>query len=121
MKNKEVFFYMKISGECPIKVFLDSLPPKVAQKVAWVLSLAEDLHRIPAQYFSKLTGTDDIWEFRIKLGSNIYRVLAFFDGFKIIATNGFIKKTQKTPLQEIALAENFKKDYEGRMKGRSIL
>ncbi len=97
--------------------FLDFLPPKVAQKVSWVLGLLEDLDIIPSQYFSKMSGTDDIWECRVRLESNIYRIFAFWDGNKIILTHGFIKKTQKIPAKEIEKAENYKKDYFQR-KGR---
>lgn len=116
--TREVLFYRKSSGECPIEEFLYSLPAKTDQKVVWVLNLAEDLERIPARYFCKLTGTDDIWEFRIKSGSNIFRVFAFWDDFRIILTHGFAKKTQKTPREEIQMAENFKKDYFQRITGR---
>ena len=58
-----------------------------------------------------MADTEDIWEFRIKLGSNIYRVLSFWDGNKIVLTHGFIKKTQKTPVQEIERAEDYRRDY----------
>lgn len=111
MMKKEVVFYHKASGECPVQGFLDSLPSKVAQKITWVLNLVEDLERVPSQYFCKLADTQDIWEFRIKLGSNIYRVLGFWVGNKIILTHGFIKKTQKTPSQEIERSESYRKDY----------
>ena len=109
--GKEIIFYRKTDGECPVEDFLNSLPSKVAQKVIWVLNLVEDFERAPAQYFCKLTDTDNIWEFRIKLGSNIYRVFAFMDGNKVIVTNGFIKKTQKSPTNEIEKAESYKNDY----------
>ena len=115
--SREILFYRTAAQKCPVEEFLDSLPSKVAQKVAWVLSLLEDLEVIPAQYFTKMPGTDDIWECRIKLGSNIYRIFAFWDGNKIILTHGFIKKTQKTPGNEIEKAQNYKKDYFER-KGR---
>ena len=64
-----------------------------------------------------MTGTDDIWECRIKQGSNIYRIFAFWKGNEIILTHGFIKKTQKTPRNEIEKAENYKKDYFNRTGG----
>ena len=111
MMNKEIIFYRKANGECPVEDFLDPLPARIAQKVIWTLNLIEDLERVPAHYFCKLAGTDNIWEFRIKLGSNIYRVFAFMDGHKVIVTNGFIKKTQKSPTNEIEKAENYKRDY----------
>ena len=115
--SREILFYRTATQKCLVEDFLDALPSKVAQKVTWVLGLLEDLDVIPAQYFAKMSGTDDIWECRVKLGSNIYRVFAFWDGNKIILTHGFIKKTQKTPNNEIEKAENYKKDYFER-KGR---
>ena len=94
---REISFYKTISGKSPINDFLDSLSGKQAQKVSWVLEVIEELHIIPKQYFKKLVNTDDIWEVRVSLGSNIFRLLGFFDGNNlIILTNGFAKKTQKT-------------------------
>lgn len=114
---RTVVFYRTVTGVSPVKEFLDSLSGKQAQKVAWVLQLIEELPTIPGQYFKKLVGTDDIWEVRIQFGSDIFRLLGFFnDGHLIILTNGFAKKTQKTPLSEIQLAERRKKDYLSRRK-----
>lgn len=115
--SRKIIFYRTATQKCLVEEFLDSLPPKVAQKVTWVLGLLEDLEVISAQYFAKMPGTDNIWECRIKLGSNIYRIFAFWDENKIILTHGFIKKTQKTPRNEIEKAENHKRDYFQR-KGR---
>jgi len=109
--KREVVFYRKTSGECPIKDFLESLPGGTARKITWVLALAEDLERVPSQYFCKLAGTEGIWEFRIRLGSNIYRVLAFWDGNRVVLTHGFVKKTRKTPADEIGRAENYRRDH----------
>jgi len=110
--SRVVKFYTAENGKKPVKIFIDGLSGKVAQKIAWVLSLVEDMEKIPATYFKKLKDSDDIWECRIKLGSNIYRIFCFFDGnTKVVLTHGLIKKTQKTPKQEIVKAENYKKDY----------
>ena len=114
---RKVIFYKTANGKCPVEEFLDSLPGKVVQKVVWVLKLLEDLEFIPAIYFSKMSGTDDIWECRIKQGSNIYRIFAFWKGNEIVLTHGFIKKTQKTPRGEIEKAENYKKEYFNRTGG----
>ena len=92
--------------------FLDALTSKQAQKVAWVLQLIEELEVVPTQYFKKLVNTEDIWEVRIQQGGNIFRMMGFFDGATlIILTQGFAKKSQKTPLDEIRLAESRKRDY----------
>ena len=54
-----------------------------------------------------------IYELRTKQGSNIFRNLFFYHrGKVIVVTNGFSKKTQKTPEAEIALAERRRSDYE---------
>ena len=114
--RKEVVLYNKPNGEYPVELFLESLPVKVSQKIVWVIHLIEDLERVPSQYFSKLSGSDDIWEFRIKLSSSIYRVFAFFDGYKVILTNGLVKKTSKMPPGDIRRAEEYKKEYFNRKR-----
>lgn len=114
---REVRFYATESGDSPIEEFLDSLTGKQAQKVVWVLQLVEGLESVPRQYLKKMVGTDDIWEVRVQVGNNIFRLLGFFDGNQLmILTNGFAKKTQKTPRREIALAEQRKNDYLKRRK-----
>ena len=109
---REIIFYKTEKGVCPIEMFLDSLNAKQAKKVVWVLQIVEEFAVVPIQYFKKLEGTDDIWEVRVDSGSNTFRLLGFFDkGNLVVLTNGFAKKTQKTPQTEIALAENRKKDW----------
>ncbi|MBL7219431.1 MAG: type II toxin-antitoxin system RelE/ParE family toxin [Phycisphaerae bacterium] len=114
---REIIFYRTPAGSSPIDDFLDALSSKQARKVTWVLNLLEELEIVPKQYFKKMTNTDDLWEVRVKTGSNIFRLLGFFDGAKIvILSHAFQKKTQKTPRQAIKLAEARKKDYFGRKK-----
>jgi len=109
---REIIFYRTQTNECPIEQFLDSLNSKQAQKVTWVLQLIEELELIPATYFKKLTNTDDLWEIRVQQGNNIFRLLGFFDAENfVVLTNGFQKKTQKTPQSEMLLSEQRKKDY----------
>ena len=64
--GKIVRFYQAEDGKTPVKDFLDSLPGKVAQKVLWVLMVAEELDTLPTTYFKKLVGSEDIWECRIQ-------------------------------------------------------
>ena len=97
--------------------FLDSLNAKQVQKVLWVLRAVQELLRVPQQYFKKLEGRDDLWEVRAEFGGDAFRLLGFWDtGRLIILTNGFAKKTQKTPERELALAEQRKRDYLSRKK-----
>ncbi|MCJ7584168.1 MAG: type II toxin-antitoxin system RelE/ParE family toxin [Anaerolineales bacterium] len=114
---RTVNFYRLLNGNSPIEEFLDSLTGKQAQKVLWVLQLIEELDVIPRQYFKKLVDSEGIWEVRIQFGNDIFRLLGFFDGGTLlILTNGFAKKTQKTPPQEIALAVRHKEEYLARRK-----
>jgi phage-related protein len=109
---KEIFFYKTESGKCPVEDFLNSLTSKQAQKVAWVLNLIEEQENVPSKFFKKMVGTNDLWEVRVNFKSDIFRILCFCDGFKIIVlTHGFVKKTQKTPKQAIKTAEKRMKDY----------
>ena len=67
---------------------------------------------VPKQYFKKLKNTDDIWEIRITFSGDIFRILGFFESNNnFVLTNGFIKKSQKTPQSEINLAEERKRNY----------
>ena len=109
---REIVFYKTNSGESPIEEFLDSLDDKQAQKVVWVMKIVEELETVPTTYLKKLKNTDDIWEIRVQKSNNIFRLLGFKkEGKLIILTNGFTKKTQKTPKPEIVLAEKRKKEY----------
>lgn len=117
---RKIIFYEMENGVIPVKDFLDSLSDKVLQKISWVLKLVTEIEFIPKNYFKKLISTDDIWECRIIFGSNIYRILCFFQNDNIVVlTNGFIKKTQRTPKNEIELAEKYKNDYIRRIKDGS--
>ena len=114
---REISFYKTTAGRSPVEEFLDSLTGKQAQKVAWVLRLIEEMDKIPAQYFKKLPGTEDIWEVRVQMGGDIVRFLGFLYGARfVVLTNGFAKKTRKTPPKEIALAEQRRREFLYRSK-----
>jgi len=81
------------------------------------LKLIEELDRVPSSYFKKMVNTDELWEVRASVGSNIYRLLCFFDGSNVVVlTHAFQKKSQKTPYQDIEIAEERRKDYLRRKK-----
>ncbi len=114
---KEIILYETSNGKVPVKEFLDNLELSVFQKVIWTFELLKSQNRIPTDYLKKLKNTDDIWEVRIKKGSNAFRIFCFFDNNELVVlTNGLIKKTQKTPKQDIEKAERYKKDYFERKK-----
>lgn len=109
---RTVTFYSTASDEKPIEEFLDSLTAKEAQKIAWVLRIVQKQPIVPKEYFKKLIGTDGIWEVRASYGKKEFRLLGFFhEGNLVILTNGFVKKSQKTPSGEIELAEKRKQDF----------
>jgi len=92
--------------------FLEQLKPEVQRKINWTLLLIATIERVPEKYFKHMTGTSGIYEIRVEVGSDIFRVFSFFDkGQLIILLNGFQKKTQKTPKGEIELAEKLIKQY----------
>ncbi|MBA4304118.1 MAG: addiction module toxin RelE [Sphingobacteriaceae bacterium] len=92
--------------------FFQTLRPEVKLKINWTLQLIATTERIPSKFFEHLTGSTGLYEIRIAVGNDIYRVFCFFDeGKLIVLLNGFQKKTQKTPKQELALAEKLKKEY----------
>ena len=76
------------------------------------MRLLERLDRVPTQHFKKLVGTEDIWECRIETASGGYRVFSFFfQGDRVIFTNGYSKKSQKTDPREIERAERYRRDF----------
>ncbi|GLR15995.1 type II toxin-antitoxin system RelE/ParE family toxin [Portibacter lacus] len=92
--------------------FYQKLDKKTRAKVDWTIKVIEYHEMVPTDYFQRMANTDGIWEIRVKLGSNIYRIFCFFDEDQlIILENGFQKKTQKTPRNEIKKAERIKKEY----------
>jgi phage-related protein len=75
--------------------------------------LIETIQQVPEDYLKHIEGTDGLYEIRVQLGRNIYRIFCFFDGGKLIVlANGFQKKTQKTPKSEIVKALKIKREYE---------
>jgi phage-related protein len=91
--------------------------PKAKDKIIWTLEIIEDLQRVPETYLKHLEGTDGLFEVRVQSGSDIFRIFCFFDqGKLVVLANGFQKKTQKTPKQEIEKALKIKGEYENEKK-----
>jgi len=92
--------------------FLKKQPVKVQNKIFKIIEAIETLERIPENYLKLIAGTNGLYEARISLASNIWRVFCFFDkGRLVILLNGFTKKTQKTPKREIEKALRLMSDY----------
>ena len=84
----------------------------VRNKINFVLKLVETQRIIPIKFFRIIEGSDGIYEIRVEIESNIYRIFCCLDGGAVVVLfHGFQKKTQKTPLKEIKRAESIKKEY----------
>ncbi len=110
-----VIFYARENGQEPAKDFILGLDIKMRAKVLRTIKLLADNGTDLREPSSKSLGSG-IFELRIKFGSDITRILYFFFiGQKAILTNGFVKKTQKTPVGEVEKAQAYRKDYITRM------
>ena len=93
--------------------FFNQQSKKVKEKIIWTFDLIEDLQRVPETYFKHIEDTDGLYEIRVQIGSDIFRIFCFFDkGNLVVLANGFQKKTQKTSKKEIELALKIKSAYE---------
>lgn len=115
MQRFEVEYFEKEDGTYPAEEFILSQDVKMRAKLFRLLELLEEKGNTLREPYSKSLD-DGIFEIRAKQGSNITRVLYFFYiGNKIILTNGFIKKSHKTPPSEIDLAKKYRAEYEKRL------
>ena len=94
------------------KDFLLEQPEKVQDKIFKIIEIIESQQRIPEKYLKHIEGEKGLYETRMALGSDIWRVFCFFDqGQLVILLNGFQKKTHKTPKQEIEKAVTLMNEY----------
>jgi phage-related protein len=101
-----------ISYKHYFKDFLLGQPIKVQDKIFKIIEIIEYQQRIPEKYLKHIVGQKGLYEARIAFGSDIWRVFCFFDkGRLVILLNGFQKKTQKTPINEIDKAVKLMKEY----------
>jgi phage-related protein len=104
---REIYYYKTYYLD-----FFKTLNSDVQKKFNWTLQLIATIDKVPKKYFEHITNSSGIYEIRVEVGSNIYRVFSCFDkGNVIILFNGFQKKSQKTPKNELELAEKLKKEY----------
>lgn len=107
-KYRTIVFYKDYFQEFFIKQ-----REKVKDKIIWTFDLIQELQRLPETYLKHIENTDGLYEIRVQLGNDIFRIFCFFDqGQLVVLANGFQKKTQKTPKQEIEKALKIKEEYE---------
>ena len=112
IQNKMGINKLKVVLTEEAQAFLDAQPFKAQQKIYYnIFKVEEGVMKV--DIFKKLENTE-IWEFRTLYNGICYRLFSFWDteeGTLVIATHGIVKKTQKTPLKEIAKAEEIRKVY----------
>lgn len=114
MKEFNIEFFETTNGKKPVIDFFESVDIKTLAKILKMVKMLETNGNELREPYTKCL-EDGIFELRVKQGNNNFRVLYFFYvGRKIILTNGFIKKTQKTPQNELILAKKYKTEYESR-------
>lgn len=111
MKKFDIIFYDKADGTEPVKEFLDSLDIKMRAKMLRIIVMLQKNGYELREPYSKVL-SDGIMELRAKVGTDISRVLYFFVvGRKVVLTNGFTKKAQKTPREELERAKRYRSEY----------
>lgn len=110
--DRQVIAYKKYFLE-----FYEKQPDNVQAKIEWTLNLIRITRQIPEKYFKHLEGTKGLYEIRVEVGSNIFRIISFFDkGNLVVLGNAFQKKTQKTPKQELEKALKIMEEYQNERK-----
>jgi len=98
--------------------FFTKQSAKVKAKIIWTIELIEELERVPENYLKHIESTKGLYEIRVKSSKDIFRIFCFFDhGKLIIITNGFQKKTQKSPKKEIVKALKIMEEYKNEING----
>ena len=106
-KVRHIVFYKSYFSDFFIKQ-----KESVKNKIIWTFELIEETQRVSEKYLKHLENTDALYEIRIQVGSDIFRIFCFFDKGKLmILANGFQKKTQKTPKNEIEKAIKIMEEY----------
>lgn len=118
MQEFEIIFYEKEDGTEPAKEFILSLDKKMRTKMLRIIEMLQNNGYELREPYSKSVSEGSL-ELRAKVGSDISRVMYFFViGKKAVLTNGFIKKTQKTPKEEIERAKRYRADFLSRKENR---
>ena len=106
-KIRTIIFYKKYFAD-----FFVKQRQKVKDKIVWTFDLIELIDKVPETYLKHIDGTDKLFEIRVQTGHDIFRIFCFFDkGNLVVLANGFQKKTQKTPKQEIDKSLKIKSAY----------
>ena len=107
MANREIRFYKHYFNE-----FFYAQNEQTRRKIAQTLVWLRTIDRLPISILKSIEGRKGLYEIRIEMGNNIFRIFCCFDkGNLVILFNGFQKKTQKTPVKELDKAEKLMNEY----------
>lgn len=107
MKYREVVTYKDYFDD-----FFKKQSRKVQDKIIKILDILETVERVPITYLKYIEGTNGLFEVRVQLGSDIFRIFCCFDGNRLVVLfSGSQKKTQKTPTKEIERALRIMDEY----------
>ena len=110
-----VEFYMKSNGRIPVQDFLYSLEPKLRAKAFKEIELLHTMgDALREPYVKPITGKKNkgLFELRIMFSNDTARIFYFtYHNNKCLLLHGFIKKTMKTPRNEIECARKYMEDY----------
>ena len=105
--GRELFFFSDY-----FETFYDGQSDKVKRKILWTLKVIRELEQIPETYLKHIKNSSGLYEIRVQVGNNIFRIFCFFDVDNLVVVgHGFQKKTRKTPKQQIEKAERIKTEY----------
>jgi phage-related protein len=109
---REIIFYETDFGDKPVEDFLAMLDFASRAKAVRALELLRNQQFLSSKFWKKLHGSENLWEVRVEYSGNIYRILACMGkNNRVILLHAFQKKTQKTPVKEMQIAEQRKKRY----------
>jgi len=112
--TREIRFYKKYFIDFYLEQELN-----VQEKIEYVFKVIQTVDRVPSKFLKHIEGTDGLYEIRVKYGNEIFRIFCCFDEGKIVILfNGFQKKSQRVPGNEIERALKLMKEYFDRKKRR---
>ena len=121
MLMKTQFVRQLVVFEDHFKEFRKTLDKEALMKLYQVMTLIMKVEVVPIRFLKAIRGRKGLYEIRSEFEGDIYRVFCCFDeGNLVILFNGFQKKTQKTPIEQLDKAEALMKKYfEQKMKKKN--
>lgn len=105
--ERQIIFYKNYFQD-----FYLAQPVKVREKIGYVFRIIKTVEKVPDKFLKHVEGIDGLYEIRIEVVSNVYRIFCCFDkGNLVVLFNGFQKKTRKAPKQEIEQAWKLMSEY----------